>query len=262
MRLHAQVWTVMAKSQETACTTEPAVEAKGISDITEPRKGRLRLDAVKSIRQLIFSGELPPGERLREIALSEELGMSRTPIREAFRTLAAEGLIDLLPNRSVVVTVPDKSEAADVFTVLGALEALAGQLASERMTREQIEILGELHADLTKYFEASDRLSYLEANRLIHEYIVEAADSPSLLMVWRLLLPRAERARHVTTLDHDRWAEAFQEHCDIYAAIIARDSKLLKQLLESHFANGVENLKRSEARKRADQRAKIYAAKI
>lgn len=226
-----------------------------------PRKGRLRLDAVKSIRQMIYSGELLPGERLREVALSEELGMSRTPIREAFRTLETEGLIDLLPNRSVVVSVPDKSEAADVFTVLGALEALAGQLASQRMTLAQIEILGELHADLATYFEASDRLRYLEANRLIHQYIVEAAASPSLLQVWQHLLPRAERARQVTTLDHERWAEAFNEHCAIYAAIVARDGMLLKQLLESHFANGVESLKRNEARKRADQRTKMYAGR-
>lgn len=229
------------------------------STVEEPRKGRLRLDAVNTIRKMILSGELPPGQRLREIALTKELGMSRTPIREAFRTLAAEGLVDLLPNRSVVVSVPDKSEAADVFTVLGALEALAGQLACRRMTAEQIEILGELQADLAKYFKKADRLSYLEANRLIHEHIVEGAGSPSLLLAWRLLLPRAERARHVSTLDHDRWAEAFKEHCEIYAAIEARDEALLKQLMENHFAKGVESMKKSEAKERAERRAEIYA---
>ncbi len=225
----------------------------------ERRKGQLRVDAVETIRKMILSGRLPPGERLREVALSQELGMSRTPIREAFRTLAAEGLVDLLPNRSVVVSVPDKSEAADVFTVLGALEALAGQLACRRITPEQIEILGELQDDLAAYFEKSDRLSYLEANRLIHEQIVEAANSPSLLLAWRLLLPRAERARHVSTLDHDRWAEAFQEHREINAAIAARDENLLKQLLENHFAKGVESMKKGEAKLRARKRSEIYA---
>jgi DNA-binding GntR family transcriptional regulator len=229
----------------------------GVRD--EPRKGRLRLDALNTIRKMILSGELAPGVRLREVALSEELGMSRTPIREAFRTLAAEGLVDLLPNRSVVVSAPDKSEAADVFTVLGALEALAGQLACRRMTSDQIEILGELQEDLANYYKKKDRLSYLEANRLIHQHIVEGADSPSLLLAWRLLLPRAERARHVTTLDHARWAEAFEEHREIYAAIEKRDESLLKQLLESHFAKGVESMKRNEAQERAQKRAEIYA---
>lgn len=225
----------------------------------EPRKGQRRLDAVKTLRRKILSGELPPGQRLREIALSEELGMSRTPIREAFQTLAAEGLVDLLPNRSVVVSVPDKSEAADVFTVLGALEGLAGQLASRRMTADQIDILGELQEDLAAHFETRDRLSYLEANRLIHEHIVEAAGSPSLTLAWRLLLPRAERARHVTTLDHARWAEAFEEHREIFSAIAARDEVLIKKLLESHFNNGIDAMKKKEAESRAKKRSEIYA---
>ncbi|PKQ01191.1 MAG: GntR family transcriptional regulator [Alphaproteobacteria bacterium HGW-Alphaproteobacteria-13] len=233
--------------------------AKTRAPAEEPRKGQRRLDAVNSLRRKILTGELPPGERLREIALSEQLGMSRTPIREAFQTLAAEGLVDLLPNRSVIVSVPDKSEAADVFTVLGALEGLAGQLACRRMTADQIEILGELQDDLALYFEKRDRLSYLEANRLIHEHIIDCAGSTSLTLVWRLLLPRAERARHVTTLDHERWAEAYEEHREIYAAIAARDEVLIKQLLEAHFINGIESMKKKEAENRAKKRSEIYA---
>lgn len=245
--------------------TQTVSAAPGGGDIAlkpgpdERRKGQLRVDAVDTIRKMILAGRLAPGERLREVALSQELGMSRTPIREAFRTLAAEGLVDLLANRSVVVSMPDKSEAADVFTVLGALEALAGQLACRRMTPEQIEILGELQDDLTSYFKKRDRLSYLEANRLIHEHIVEAANSPSLLLAWRLLLPRAERARHVSTLDHDRWAEAFEEHRQIYAAVRARDEALLMQLMSDHFAKGVESMKKDEAKVRAHKRSEIYA---
>jgi DNA-binding GntR family transcriptional regulator len=216
------------------------------------------LDAVKVLRRRILSGELPPGQRLREIALSEELGMSRTPIREAFHTLSAEGLVDLLPNRSVVVSVPDKSEAADVFIVLGALEGLAGQLACRRMTADQIDLFGELQDDLAAHFETRDRLSYLEANRLIHEHIVESAGSPSLLLAWRLLLPRAERARHVTTLDHDRWAKAFEEHREIYSAVAARNEALVKQLLEAHFVNGIDAMKKKEAESRARKRSELY----
>ena len=184
--------------------------------------------------------------------------MSRTPIREAFHTLSAEGLVDLLPNRSVVVSVPDKSEAADVFIVLGALEGLAGQLACRRMTADQIDLFGELQDDLAAHFETRDRLSYLEANRLIHEHIVESAGSPSLLLAWRLLLPRAERARHVTTLDHDRWAKAFEEHREIYSAVAARNEALVKQLLEAHFVNGIDAMKKKEAESRARKRSELY----
>lgn len=221
----------------------------GVRDEADPgekRRGWLRLSAVEAIRKMILSGELPPGGPLREVALSEELGMSRTPIREAFRTLAAEGLVNLLPNRSVVVNAPDGTAAADVFTVLGALEALAGQLACRRMTDAEIDALGRLQDELERYFEKRDRLSYLEINRLIHEHLVEGSRSPSLILVWRMLLPRAERARHVTTLDHARWAEAFEEHRHIYAAVRARDEALLRRLLQEHFANGIPGLLRDK----------------
>jgi DNA-binding GntR family transcriptional regulator len=242
-------------SEERGGGGAPATEAGD----APPKRGWRRHDAVNTIRRMILTGDLPPGTPLREVALSEELGMSRTPIREAFRTLAAEGLVNLLPNRSVIVNAPDGAEAADVFTVLGALEGLAGQLACRRMTAEQIEILGELQDDLVAYFEKRDRLAYLEANRLIHEHIVEASQSPSLILVWRMLLPRAERARRVTTFNHDRWADAFHEHIEIWDAIRSRDEVLLKQLLEMHFQNGVQSLKRDEAKARARQRSGLYA---
>src|SRR5690606_6918904 len=101
------------------------------------QKGWRHKDAVALLREMILSGELAPGERLREVAISGRLGMSRTPVREAFRTLAAEGLVELLPNRSVVVAELNESESIDVFAVLGTLEALAGQLACQRMTAAQ-----------------------------------------------------------------------------------------------------------------------------
>ena len=224
------------------------------------KRGQRQVEAVESVRKMILSGELAPGQRLREVSLSEQLGMSRTPIREAFRVLSAEGLVSLLPNRSVVVTAPDASEAADVFRVLGALEALAGQLACKRMTDEQIEVLGELQEDLARHYKRADRLSYLEANRLIHEHIVESAHSPSLLLAWRLLLPRAERARHVSTLDKARWDEAFREHQEIYAAMKARDEAALKKLMQEHFQKGIRSMNSQSALERARERAKIYAA--
>lgn len=223
-------------------------------------KGQLHKNAVEVLRAMILSGELAPGERLREISISERLGMSRTPIREAFRTLAAEGLVDLLPNRSVLVSELDKGQAAEVFVVLGALEALAAELACQHMTADQLEYLGELQDDLQKYFLSSDRPSYLEANRRIHAAIVDSSHNQALIMAWRLLLPRAERARQISTRDHARWAEAYQEHGRIFNAIAARDSDLVKKLMAEHFANGVRAMKKTEREQRAEERSKAYAA--
>jgi DNA-binding GntR family transcriptional regulator len=220
----------------------------------------LHNDAVQILRNMILSGELAPGERLREVSISQRLGMSRTPIREAFRTLAAEGLVDLLPNRSVLVSELDKGQAAEVFVVLGALEALAGELACQNMSADQLEYLAELQDELERHFLSSDRRSYLEANRLIHAHIVDASNNQSLIMAWRLLLPRAERARQISTRDHARWAEAYGEHGKIFNAIAARDSGLVRKLMAEHFANGVRSMKKNEREQRAQERSQAYAA--
>src|SRR5690606_21694604 len=115
---------------------------------SEMQKGWLHQDAVAVLRRLILSGELPPGERLREVPISERLGVSRTPVREAFRTLAAEGLIDLLPNRSVEVSEINNEDAADAFAVLGVLEALAAQFACDRMPEDKVQTLRDLQATM------------------------------------------------------------------------------------------------------------------
>ena len=238
--------------------------AKATAVVPEPpepkplRKGDRHQDAVKLLRGMILGGDLAPGEPLREMAFSEQFGMSRTPVREAFRTLAAEGLVKLLPNRTVQVALLDEDAAAEVFMVLGALESLAARLACERITPQQLEILDELQDDLAHHFATGDRVRYLEANRLIHELIVEAAASPSLLLAWRLLLPRAERARHVSTRIHDRWQDAFEEHKQIHAALMKRDGLTLRRLMEEHFTNGATSLQREHKRLRAQKRWEAF----
>jgi DNA-binding GntR family transcriptional regulator len=220
----------------------------------DTQKGWLHQDAVAVLRRIILSGEFPPGERLREVVISERLGVSRTPVREAFRTLAAEGLVDLLPNRSVVVSEVNVSDSADVFAVLGSLEALAGQFACERMTQAQIDELIELQATLERQFETADRVGYTETNQRIHELLVEGSNNSALIIAWRMILPRAQRARTLNNLDRRRWAEAVNEHHKILDALIARDGARLSSLMQEHFDNGVESMS-----KRADGQAKVFA---
>ena len=206
---------------------------------TEGRKGFRHKDAVSLLRRLIEIGELAPGERLREVAISERLGMSRTPVREAFRTLAAEGLVDLLPNRSVVVAEIDRSEIADVFSVLATLEALAAREACERITDAEIAQLGVLQEDLERFYGAFDREDYVNTNRAIHELIVRASRNSALLVAWRTILPRADRARNANNINRSRWTEAVYEHRMIYTAIAERDAARISRLIEDHFRNGL-----------------------
>jgi DNA-binding GntR family transcriptional regulator len=202
-------------------------------------KGTRHDDAVTLLRDMIRSGELAVGDRLLEVALSKRLGMSRTPIREAFRTLAAEGLVNVLPNRSVVVAALDAAESVDVFLVLGALESLAAQLACQRITDEEIERLIALQNELETWYEAGDRARYTEANRAIHGLIVVAARNHALLSAWRLIVPRAERARALNNADAKRWSSSIDSHRKIYAALAARDGHLLSSLMQAHFAQSI-----------------------
>jgi DNA-binding GntR family transcriptional regulator len=220
-------------------TPSPAAPPPHAPRKAKQQKGWRHKDAVGLLRDMILSGELPPGERLGEVPISQRLGMSRTPVREAFRTLAAEGLVTLLPNRSVVVSDLDETESVDVFAVLGTLEALAGQQACQRMTPEQMSTLTQLQAELELHFNNLDRSAYTRANRAIHELMVESSNNAALILAWRMILPRAERARTLNNIDRHRWADALDEHRKIFAALAARDGLLLSSLMQDHFAKGV-----------------------
>ncbi|MDB5456729.1 MAG: GntR family transcriptional regulator [Caulobacter sp.] len=236
----------MARNQvlSRTATSSPKTPPAPIRGVFETQKGWMLQDAVAVLRRLILSGELPPGERLREVAISERLGMSRTPIREAFRTLAAEGLVDLLPNRSVMVSEVNSADAPDVFAVLGALESLAAQFACARMSDEQVAVLVELQTTLERQFEMAERVGYTETNQLIHELIVEGSNNAALTMAWRMILPRAQRVRTLNNLDRRRWAEAVNEHRQITDALVARDAARLGSLMQLHFDNGVDSMVR------------------
>ncbi len=220
-----------------AASIDEATDSDG-SKADEGRKGWRHQDAVALLRKMILIGDLAPGERLREVAISQKLGMSRTPVREAFRTLAVEGLVELLPNRSVIVSELDVTETADVFLVLSALESLAGQQACARITEDQIRLLAGLQDELERYYGEYEREKYVETNRRIHELIVEGSHNVSLISAWRLVLPRAVRARNANNIDRNRWTEAVVEHRRIFAALSARDAPRLARLINEHFANG------------------------
>lgn len=203
------------------------------------RKGQLHTEAAAHLRSMVLSGELPPGTRLREQQLCAELGVSRTPVREALRTLAAEGLVDLLPNRSVVVSHLHAPDIADLFTVFGALEGLAAELACQKITEAEIAEIGRLLASMVDYHAAGDRAAYMRINQLIHQRTVEIADNPVLHSVWQSLVPRVERARALANLDTGRWTQALIEHTKMYTALAGRDGSMLGPLTRKHFENSL-----------------------
>lgn len=189
------------------------------------------------VRDLIVRGDLRPGERLNERLLCEQLGISRTPLREAIKFLASEGLVDLLPHRGAVVTALDTQRLAHALEVMGALEALAGELACRKASEARIGEIRALHAEMLAMYARKDLAGYFRFNQAIHLAIVEASGNPVLATMYRQLNVNARRARYMANLSKERWDAAVREHEEILMALERRDVPALQRLLRDHLAN-------------------------
>ncbi|MGW9330371.1 GntR family transcriptional regulator [Bosea sp. NPDC055594] len=211
------------------------------------RKGRLHVATVEALRRMIVSGALPPGQKLREQELCDRLGVSRTPLREALRTLAAQGLVALSQNRGAEVAALSLDDITALFDVVSTLEALAARLACRALTDEEIAGIGLLHAQMGRHHARSELPEYFALNQQIHRAIIEAARNPVLLDIWERMAPRVERAKYLPNLQGGRWHAAMREHDAMFAALGARDGERLAALMRQHFANGLAVVQSAEA---------------
>lgn len=205
--------------------------------ITPIPRRPLHEEAVGRLRDLIVHGRLAPGARLNERLLCQQLGISRTPLREAIKLLASEGLVVLLPNRGAQVAPLDAVRLAETLAVMGALEALAGELACRYASDAQIGEVAALHAEMVGQHARGDLASYFRYNQAIHLKIVEASGNATLANTYRQLNANVLRARYMANLSRERWDEAVSEHQSILAALTTRDVSRLKRLLEDHLAH-------------------------
>lgn len=208
------------------------------------RKGELHGNAVSALREMIVSGELAPGARLKEVELGQLLGVSRTPLREALKVLASENLVSLLPNRSAVVTEADLADFEALYEVVAALEELAARLACRTIGQAEIDRIAGLHARMVKHHGRGEMRAYFGLNQEIHAAIVHASGNPVLIETWERLRHRVRRARYLSNVGQEtRWPEAVREHEEILAALTARDGDRLAAVLHPHFMNGLAAIK-------------------
>lgn len=200
----------------------------------------LHNEVADRLRRLITRGELTPGQRLNERVLTERFGISRTPLREAFKVLSSEGLVKLLPNRGAIVTTLTRADAEDMFQVMAALEALGGELACRRASDRDIAEIEALHGQMRAYFDQGDLADYFELNQRIHQKIIDCAGNLELAEAYRRIAARIRRVRYMANLSRPRWDEAMDEHEQILSALVARDSERLKALLALHLKNKFE----------------------
>ncbi len=208
-----------------------------ISPLAIPGARRpLHEETVEQLRDLIVRGELAAASRLNERVLCARLGVSRTPLREAIKLLATEGLVRLLPNRGAVVAPIERERIAETLAVMGALESLAGELACAQASDENVAEIRALHFEMMAMHARRDLVGYFRYNQAIHLKLVEASGNAVLAQTYRQLNANVRRVRYMANLSPERWDAAVQEHEAILAALAARDAARLKRLLRDHLS--------------------------
>jgi DNA-binding GntR family transcriptional regulator len=200
-------------------------------------------DLVANIRELIIEGDLEPGAKVPERVLCERYSVSRTPLREALKTLASEGLLELLPHRGAWVARLTAEDVDQMFPIMGALEALSGELACQNLTEEQFAEIQALHYQMVLHYTRRQLKLYFQVNQEIHEKILSASANPLLLQMYQTLAGRIRRARYVANMSDERWTQAVKEHEEILNALSKRDGTALSDVLKRHLKNKCETVK-------------------
>ncbi|NND91661.1 MAG: GntR family transcriptional regulator [Granulosicoccus sp.] len=208
-----------------------------LDSVRSIRRPSLHEELTDTLRTMIVEGVLVAGEKVPERKLCEKLGVSRTPMREALKVLAADGLLTLQPNRGAKVRGITVEELEEVFPLMGALEALAGELACANVSDAQMNQIRFSHEAMLDCYHSSDMPGYFRHNQRIHELILEAAGNQALSDMYRTLAVRVRRARYLANMSKERWRMAVAEHEQILLALEARDPQELGGILKRHLEN-------------------------
>jgi DNA-binding GntR family transcriptional regulator len=204
---------------------------------------------VAELRQLIIEGALAPGERLPEKMLCDRFNISRTPLREAIRMLAAEGLVVLTPNRGATISTVTVADIDEMFPIMGSLEALAGELACQHITEDQLAEIRAFHFQMVLHYRRRELADYFRLNQAIHNKILAAANNPTLTAMHANLEVRICRSRYMANMSETRWANAVREHEEMLEALDARDGLRLADILKKHLENKRATVKEALLRK-------------
>lgn len=197
------------------------------------------------VRDKIISGEFEPGQKIPEQALCASLNISRTPLREALKVLATEGILELLPQRGARVPLIGVEESKQIFQVLAALESLAGELTCENVSDAQIDMFKTLHAELERAYSMRDRHEYSRINRAIHASLFNIAGNPILLSIYRNLEYKMRNLRHTARKMPEFWEQSIIDHRILIDALTKRDSSILPVILKTHILNTAQSVEAS-----------------
>ena len=199
-------------------------------------------EVAELLRQRIFNHELEPGSWIDELKIAHDYGISRTPMREALKVLATEGLVTMKVRRGAYVTEVSERDLADVYHLLSLLESDAAGVVAQRASEAQMAELQALHQDLEDAVrpEQVDRERFFEINERFHMRLLEIADNRWRNQMVADLRKVMKLNRHNSLLKAGRIQESLNEHRAIMAALLARDTPLCTQRMQEHFENGLE----------------------
>jgi DNA-binding GntR family transcriptional regulator len=200
-------------------------------------RAALHEQVAQRLRQMLVENRILPGAKLNERELAQVLQVSRTPLREAIKMLAAEGLVELLPNRGAIAVSLSEADVLNTFEVMAGLEGLSGELAAQRITDEELAEIKAMQFEMMAAYTRRDLSNYYRINAQIHSAINAAAKNPVLTATYNQVNARLQALRFRSNQDGEKWKRAMKEHEKMIEALQARDAAAMRELLVAHLRN-------------------------
>jgi len=205
--------------------------------IEQPNSQNLHEAIFQKLRLLLVEGKIAPGSKLNERELAESLNVSRTPIREAIRRLAADGLVELIANRGAIAVQLSITDVIHTFNVIADLEGFSGELAANNISDTALSELEALQYEMMASYARRDLYSYYKLNLRIHHLINQAANNPVLAKLFSQVNAQIEALRFRSNQDGVKWEKAVEEHQEMLDALKARDSGRMRKIMIQHVQN-------------------------
>ena len=205
------------------------------AEIISIPRAALHEQVAQRLRQMLVENQIVPGAKLNERELAEVLQVSRTPLREAIKMLAAEGLVELLPNRGAIAVELTEADVLNTFEVMAGLEAMSGELAAQRITDAELAEVRAMHFEMLAAYTRRDLSGYYRLNSQIHRAINQAAKNPVLTTTYNQVNARLQALRFRSNQDEAKWKQAMAEHDRMIGALASRNGPAMRKVLLEHL---------------------------
>ena len=224
--------------------------------IAQHNSQNLHEGTFQKLRSLLVEGVIAPGSKLNERELAESLNVSRTPIREAIKRLAADGLVELIANRGAIAVQLSHADVVHTFDVIAQLEGYSGELAAKNISTATLSELEALQYEMMASYARRDLSNYYKLNLRIHHLINQAANNPVLTQLFSQVNARIEALRFRSNQNGVKWEKAVEEHQEMIDALKTHDSERMRKVMIQHVMNKrdvVIELLKSEAANTASE---------